>query len=197
MKYIHCHLVCDIKAGSLQRKIRCVANGAKVDAPTDCNTYASVVSRESVRLTFLLAGLNDQDVWAGDCEGAYLNAKPRERLYTKLGPEFGEYQGRWAIIVRALYGSKTAAIAWRAAISKVIKDLGFEMCRADNDVWMRPAVKADGSKIWEYILVYSDDLLCVGINPKKILLQIGQTYKLKEGSVERPTRYLGAVLVRH
>ena len=86
------------------------------------------------------------DVWAGDCEGAYLNAKPRERLYTKLGPEFGEYQGRWAIIVRALHGSKTAAIAWRAAISKVIKDLGFEMCRADNDVWMRPGVKAEWNK---------------------------------------------------
>ena len=40
--------------------------------------------------------------------------------------------------------------------------------------------------------VYSDDLLCVGINPKKTLLEIGQHYKLKEGSVERPTRYLGA-----
>ena len=71
------------------------------------------------------------------------------------------------------------------------------MCRADNDVWMRPAVKADGSKIWEYILVYSDDLLCVGINPEKILRQIGQTYKLKEGSVERPTRYLGADIGRY
>ena len=46
-------------------------------------------------------------------------------------------------------------------------------------------------------MVYSDDLLCVGINPEKILLQIGQTYKLKEGSVERPTRYLGADIGRY
>ena len=62
-----------------------------------------------------------------DLEGAYLNAETKERLYTKCGPEFGEMQGRWAIIVRALYGSKSAARCWRTTISKVIEDLGYTM----------------------------------------------------------------------
>ena len=191
MNFIKCHLVFDIKAGTLQRKARFVADGSRVDPP-DVNTYASVVSRESVRLAFLLAGLNGLDVFAADCEGAYLNAESRERLYTKCGPEFGEMEGRWAIITRALYGSKSAAASWRAAISKVIEDLGFQMCRADNDVWMRKAQKANGDFVWEYILVYSDDLLCVGINPKETLTMIDQHFKLKNGEIEKPTRYLGA-----
>ena len=73
---------------------------------------------------------------AGDCEGAYLNATSREKLYTRCGPELGaEYEGRYALIVRALYGSKSAAASWRAAISKVISDLGFTPCRADLCGW--------------------------------------------------------------
>ena len=66
------------------------------------------------------------------------------------------------------------------------------MCRADNDVWMRPAVKANGEKVWEYLLVYSDDILAVGIDPKRTLMLIDQHYKLKPGSLEVPTKYLGA-----
>ena len=191
-KFIKCHLVFDVKAGTLQRKARFVADGSRTDPPDDCNIYASVVSRESVRLAFLIAGLNGLEVLAADCEGAYLNANTRERLYTKCGPEFGEYEGRYAIIVRALYGSKSAAASWRAAILKVLGDLGYQMCRADNDVWMRPAVKADGTKVWEYVLVYSDDLLAVGINPRVTLEQIDQHYKLKNADISSPERYLGS-----
>ncbi len=190
--FIKCHLIFYCKAGTLQRKCRLVADGSRVSPPDGMNTYASVVSRESVRLAFLLAGLNGLNVMAADCEGAYLNAKCKERLYTKLGPEFGEREGQWAIITRAIYGSKSSASAWRTAILKVIDGLGYKMCRADNDVWMRKAVKADGTKVWEYVLVYSDDLLVVGIDPNDTLVKIDQHFKLKDGSVEVPKRYLGA-----
>ena len=66
------------------------------------------------------------------------------------------------------------------------------MCRSDNDVWYRPAVKANGQPVYEYILVYSDDLLAIGIDPKRVLCHIDQHYKLKDGSIERPNKYLGA-----
>ena len=188
---IPCHLIFDVKADTLQRKVRYVAGGHKTPEPT-CNTYASVVSRESVRLAFMLATLNGLDILGADAEGAYLNSMSRERLFTKCGPEFGEFEGRYAIIRRALYGSKSAAASWRADISKVIAGLGFTMCRADNDVWMRPGVNGAGEKIWEYVLVYSDDLLAVALHPKKIMSQIDQHFKLKAGSVVSPERYLGA-----
>jgi hypothetical protein len=74
----------------------------------------------------------------------------------------------------------------------VIEDLGYTMCRADNDVWMRPAVKADGTEVYEYILVYSDDLLVVGMDPTEVLNKIDQHFKIKKGSMGVPTKYLGA-----
>ena len=189
--FIGCHMVFDVKQGTLQRKARFVCDGSRTDA-SDVPTYASVVSRESVRIAFLLAALNDLDVWAADCEGAYLNAQTKEKLYTKCGPEFGPHEGRYAIIVRALYGARGSAAAWRSTISKVIEDLGFEMCRADNDVWMRKAQNNQGVPVWEYILVYSDDLLVVSNRAKEILAGIAQHFKLKEGSVKQPDQYLGA-----
>jgi hypothetical protein len=113
------HLVFDCHAGSLLGKARCVGDGHKLDEPDVC-TYASVVSRESVRLAFMLAALNGLDVLAADAEEAYLNAPSREKLYMKLGIEFGEFKGRIAIVRRALYGTKSAAVSWRATISKVV-----------------------------------------------------------------------------
>ena len=80
-QYLPCHMVFDVKQGSLQRKCRLCANGNQVDS-TGVPTYASVVSRESVRVAFTIAALNGLDILAADCEGAYLNAKPREHVYT-------------------------------------------------------------------------------------------------------------------
>ena len=193
---IPCHVVFDIKAGTLQRKCRLVAGGHKTGTPT-CQTYASVVSRDSVRLAFMLAALNGLELKGADCEGAYLNAPSRERLCTVCGPEFGEYAGRWAIIRRALYGSKSAAASWRASISEVIEQQGFKMCRADNDVWYRPATSATGKEVYEYVLVYSDDLLVVACDPDTILCFIDQNFKLKDGSVGVPDRYLGANIMEY
>ena len=97
-KFIGVHLVFDVKQGTLQRKARLVCDGSKTDP--EVPTYAGVVSRESVRIAFLYAALNDLDILAADCEGAYLNAPTREKLHTTCGPEFGADAGKTAIIVR-------------------------------------------------------------------------------------------------
>ena len=59
-----------------------------MDPPKDM-VYASVVSRDSVRLAFLLAALNDLDILAADVQNAYLNAPTTEKVYTTAGEEFG------------------------------------------------------------------------------------------------------------
>jgi Reverse transcriptase (RNA-dependent DNA polymerase) len=135
---VHCHLVFDIKMGTLQWKARYVCGGHTTNPAPEIQTYASVVSRESVRITFTLAALNDLDIQLADVSNAYLNAPSRERLVTKCGPDFGkELQGRWAIIKRALYGCKSAAASWRASIIGLLEQLGFKMCQANNNVMMR------------------------------------------------------------
>ncbi|KAI2496194.1 Reverse transcriptase (RNA-dependent DNA polymerase) [Fragilaria crotonensis] len=57
-------------------------------------TYASVVSRESVRIALTLAALNDLEVKTADIENAYLTAPVGEKIWCRLGPEFGADAGR-------------------------------------------------------------------------------------------------------
>jgi hypothetical protein len=62
---------------------------------------------------------------------------------------------------------------------------------------MRPAVKADGSKYYEYVLCYVDDLLVVSEHPKRIMEGLEAKYMLKAGSVGEPTMYLGAKVSKY
>ena len=99
---IECHVVFDIKL-DFTRKARFVAGGHKAEAPA-CMTYSSVVSRDSVRLAFMIAALNDLEVSSTDIGNAYLNAECREKVWFKAGLECGqEDQGKVMIITRALY----------------------------------------------------------------------------------------------
>jgi hypothetical protein len=93
--------------GSLRRNARYVADEHMTDPPTSI-TYASVVSRESVRIAFMYAALNDLDVQAADIQNAYLTSPCDEKVWTILGPEF---EGKCAIIVRSLYGLKSSGIS--------------------------------------------------------------------------------------
>ena len=105
--------------------------------------------------------LNNLKVLCADVSNAYLNAECAERVCFKAGPEFGQDEGKWIIIRRALYGLKSSANAWRSHLARVLEhDLNFVPCKADRDVWMREAERQDGSgaKYYEYISTYVDDV---------------------------------------
>ena len=72
-------------------------------------SYASVVSRDCIHITFLYTALNDLDIMAGDVTAAYLNIPVGEKVYFRCGAEFGSLQGHLAILTKALYGLKTSA----------------------------------------------------------------------------------------
>jgi hypothetical protein len=68
---------------------------------------------------------------------------------------------------------------------------------ADPDVWLRPAVKDNGDKYYEYVLIYADDILAVSDKPDRIMETLSGLYKFKENPKTRkkygpPDRYLGA-----
>jgi hypothetical protein len=85
------HVIFDVKAGSLKRKARYVAGGHRTEAPPPI-TYASVVSRESIRIGLLIAALNDLEVFVADIQIAYLTSPCKENIYTILGEEFGPHR---------------------------------------------------------------------------------------------------------
>ena len=70
--------------------------------------------------------------------------------------------------------------------------MNFESCKADPDVWFRPASKDDGTEYMQYVLLYTDDILCVMENPGKFLSEeFGQRFKLKEKTIGPPTHNFG------
>jgi len=189
--HIRCHIIFDIKM-DFTRKARFVAGEHMTDPPPSI-TYASVVTRESVRIAFTLAALNDLSILSADVQGAYLNAPCRERVHLTCGKEFGEFAGYTAVIIRALYGLKTAGASWRSLLAETLRtELDFTASRADQDVWRRAATKSDGTKYYEYVLVYTDDILAISENPRAILERLNEYYLLKGGTIEEPKQYLGS-----
>jgi hypothetical protein len=104
-------MISDVKMEDFRLKARFVDGGHTRDTP-HAMTYASVVSRESVRITLTLAALNDSDVKMADIENAYLTAPITDKVWTVFGPEFGDDAGKRALIVMALYGLKSAGASF-------------------------------------------------------------------------------------
>eukprot|EP00956_Cyclotella_meneghiniana_P018312 scaffold30420_cov55-Cyclotella_meneghiniana.AAC.1 len=192
-QYIRCHMIFDVKMEDFCRKARLVAGGHMTKAPATL-TYASVVSRETVRIALLLAALNDIDIWAADVMNAYITAPCREKIWTTLGREFGKDFGRKAIVVRALYGLKSSGAAFRAHLAGCMRELGYKSCPADPDLWLREQTNKDGNRYYSYILCYVDDLLVVHHSPKRVMDKINSHFPLKPDSVGPPEMYLGAKL---
>jgi hypothetical protein len=74
---IPCHMIFDVKMEDFRRKARLVAGGHRTEAPATI-TYASVVSRETVRLALTIAALNNLEVKVGDVLNAYITAPVKE-----------------------------------------------------------------------------------------------------------------------
>ena len=107
-KHVRLHLIFDVKM-DFTRKSRLVTEWCSTPDTVN-STYAGVVSRESVFISFTYAALNDLNVWVGDVQDAYLQAPWSEKYYTILGPE---HQGKKSIIVRAVYGLKCFGADYR------------------------------------------------------------------------------------
>ena len=112
--------------------------------------------------------------------------------------DFGiKNRGKVALIRRALYGGKMAGHDYWVHMRACMKEVGFTSCQGDPDVWMQPAKKDDGTVVWEYFLLYTDD--CLVISPRgrgeKILRnEIHPKFTLKEESIRPPDIYLGGKL---
>lgn len=191
-KEIPYHIIFDIK-------LRLVAGGNKHKDVPSYATYSSVVSRETVRLGFLLAEMNGLDILEADISNAYLNSPCKEKVHVKVGSElFGRInEGRYAVIVRALYGQKTAGTSWREHLSATIQtEFKFKPSRGDPGIYLREKRKLNGNRYYDYLIVYVDDILSIDLDPNRAIEIIGEYFKIKDNSTEFPKMYLGAIVRR-
>jgi hypothetical protein len=115
---IGCHIVFDIKM-DFTRKARFCAGGHNTNTPV-VMTYSSVVLRDSVWIGFMLVVLNGLDVMACDLENAYLNAPCVEKIWLEGGLECGSNKGKVCVVVRALYGLKSAGASWHVTLAQAL-----------------------------------------------------------------------------
>ena len=76
----------------------------------------------------------------------------------------------------------------------MLHDLGYMPTKADPDVWIKSAVKPDGSEYYEIVLCYVDDVLAISNDPMKTIYGIKSVFKLKVDKAEAPDMYLGATI---
>jgi hypothetical protein len=103
-----------------------------------------------------------------------------------LGPEFVDDSGKRVLIVRALYGLKSAGAAVSNHLDECMKHLGWNPFRADRDLLMKAETRPDdGVLYWAYIVIYVDDILCVHHDIGAPLVKLDEYFKMKEGSMKK------------
>ena len=122
---------------------------------------------------------------------AYLEAYTKEKVCFIAGDGFGDLKGHTLVIVKALYGLKTSGLRWHEKFADTLRDMGFQISKADPDVWM----KFNG-EVWEYIAVYVDDLCIAAKNPQEICDTLTQKYKFKLKGVGSLSFHLGCNFFR-
>ena len=173
-KNIQIHFVYDVKHDGRHRA-RLVAGGHLTDIPVD-SVYSGVVSLRGFRLLVFLAELNGMEVWSTDISSAYLEAYTKEKVCITAGPEFGPLEGHRLLIDKALYGLHSSGARWHDKFATCMRAGGFFPCKAEPDIWMRPA-----GDHYEYVAVYVDDLAFALDDPQKFvdILQDKHNFKLK------------------
>ena len=106
-------------------KARWVKDGHRTSNTTTTN-YAGAVSRESIHILLKHAAVCRVSVKASDIRNAYLQAPTSEKHYIICGPEFCiENEGNQAVVVRALYGGKSAGSDFWHHLRSCMDYLGF------------------------------------------------------------------------
>jgi hypothetical protein len=70
-------------------------------------------------------------------------------------------------------------------------NLGFTLPRGNPDFWSRPAQKSNGEEYYEYLILYTDDILAIWIEPKDIWMKLDKYFKLKPDCIHLPDDYFG------
>jgi hypothetical protein len=181
------HCVFDVKFDG-RRKCRLVAGGDHT-MPTKESVFSGIVNISSVRLGFLIAGLNNLQICAADIGNAFLYGRTREKVYIRAGWEFrSNLQGRDLIVDKCLYGLRTSSARFHEHLSAKLRTMGYVPSKADMDLWMK-----DCGTHYEYIARYVDDIIAFGKDPLATINKVKRDYILKG---VRPEYYLGGDVVK-
>ncbi len=149
-QFVQCHKIFNVKMEDFYQKVWLVTGGHITDVPPTV-MYASVVLHETVCIALTKAALNALKAMTADIMNVYITAPNKEKIWMLLGPKFGKDKGHKSLVVRALYGLKSASVAFRSHLADCTRQLGYESNQADIDIWMK--VCTQDTKNYSYILI--------------------------------------------
>jgi len=184
-KPVRVHFVFDIKPTTLMRKARLVAGGHLTEDPAD-SVFSGIVNLRNLRITMTVAETTGLQIHNVDIGNAYLEAQTRERLFLYAGNEFGELEGHYLLVEKALYGLHSSGSRFAEHLADKLRELGWCPCKADQAIWMK---RVDDH--YEYITTYVDDLCIMSKDPVQIVSELQKFFKTikNEGEIKY---FLGA-----
>ena len=68
----------------------------------------------------------------------------------------------------------------------------LQSCKYDPEVWFHSSIKDEGTDYYQYVLIYTNDILVIMQNPKDFIRhELGKIFFVKPNSIRPPTQYLG------
>ena len=168
MPYVKILSVFDVKEDGC-RKARLVAGSHLTPLPYE-SVYSSVAALCSLRIAILIGELNGLNLMSSDIGYAYLNSYTKEKVGFVAGPKFGPLAGHTMIIDKAIYGLRSSGARFHERFTATMHDMGFSPSSADPDVWMH-----DAGDVYEYLVIYVDDLVAVMKDPKAFFDELQQS----------------------
>ena len=84
---------------------------------------------------------------------------------------------------KAIYGLKSSGTVFRSFLAETLDTMGYRPSYANPCLWLRPAVKTDGSEYSEYILCCVDDMLSISHNTRKSMKKIQEDFNIKDNNI--------------
>ncbi|CAN1170240.1 Retrovirus-related Pol polyprotein from transposon TNT 1-94 [Linum perenne] len=183
---VGCKWVFTIKCnadGSVERyKARLVARGFTQTYGIDyMETFAPVAKMNSIRILLSVAVNLDWPLYQLDVKNAFLNGKLEEEVYMAPPPGFEKRLGEGKVckLQKSLYGLKQSPRAWFERFGRAIKEFGFYQSQADHTLFFKHL--PHGRII--VLIVYVDDIIITGNDPKEIKLikqKLGAQFEIKD-----------------
>ena len=98
-KPIPYHFVFDAKYDE-RKKSRLVAGGHKAPEVPENDIYSGVVSIETIRVAFVLAAMNNLNVFAADVSTAFYMKKQKRKFMLLLEKNLGKIKGKECLLIK-------------------------------------------------------------------------------------------------
>eukprot|EP00633_Aureoumbra_lagunensis_P010711 CAMPEP_0197341088 /NCGR_PEP_ID=MMETSP0892-20130614/46048_1 /TAXON_ID=44058 ORGANISM="Aureoumbra lagunensis, Strain CCMP1510" /NCGR_SAMPLE_ID=MMETSP0892 /ASSEMBLY_ACC=CAM_ASM_000538 /LENGTH=1284 /DNA_ID=CAMNT_0042845965 /DNA_START=532 /DNA_END=4386 /DNA_ORIENTATION=- len=157
----------------LKHKARMVLKGFLSNLGSDFfGSFAPMSMMTTTRSLFALAARYNLKVWHSDVPNAFVQALIDTDVSVKLpkgiyldDPDSNKFgNGRIPMLIRSLYGLRSAPLNWSREVNNFFMDNGFTRCQSDSCLY----TKTDTDGTWITVNVNVDDILCCGTSDKYV-----------------------------